>query len=353
MTHLFQPLQIGSLKIKNRIIMAPLTRSRASGADGRTPNDLMLKYYVQRVSAGLILTEATSVTSMGVGYANTPGIWSQEHIDGWKKITDAVHQKDGKIILQLWHVGRVSHSSFLNGKLPVAPSAIAPKGFVSLLEPKTAFEIPRALEISEIQEIIHCYQVGAENAKKAGFDGVEIHGANGYLIDQFLQDVSNTRSDIYGGSIENRARFMMEVTDVVLSVWEAGRVGMHISPRGDAQSMGDSNKQAVFSYVAEELRNRKLAFIFAREYQGADSIGPKLKKIFQGVFIANEKYTQESAEVAIQSGDADAVSFGKYYISNPDLVHKFQNKLPLTPFNTETFYRGGEIGYTNYKDDVG
>src|SRR5690606_31744690 len=234
MATLFDPIQIGDLQLANRIIMAPLTRCRAS--EGRVPNDLMRDYYVQRASAGLILTEATSVSPMGVGYPDTPGIWSDEQVAGWRVITDAVHQAGGKIMLQLWHVGRISDPHYLDGQLPVAPSAIAADGHVSLMRPKKAYVTPRALETDEIAGIVEAYRLGAENAKKAGFDGVEIHGANGYLLDQFLQDSTNKRTDNYGGSIENRARLMLEVTDAVIGVWGAGRVGMHLAPRADAHT---------------------------------------------------------------------------------------------------------------------
>jgi 2,4-dienoyl-CoA reductase-like NADH-dependent reductase (Old Yellow Enzyme family) len=223
MTNLFDPIKVGALELPNRIIMAPLTRARAGG-EGRVPNDLMVEYYQQRASAGLILTEATSVTPMGVGYADTPGIWSDEQVEGWKKVTAAVHQAGGRIVLQLWHVGRISDPRFLNGELPVAPSAIKPAGHVSLVRPVKDYETPRALSLEEIPQVVAAYRKGAENAKKAGFDGVEIHGANGYLLDQFLQDKTNQRLDAYGGSIENRARLMLEVTDACIEVWGADRV---------------------------------------------------------------------------------------------------------------------------------
>jgi len=346
---LFQPLTVGDIQLKNRIIMAPLTRSRATGNDGRTPNELMAEYYTQRASAGLILTEATSVTAMGVGYANTPGIWSYQHIDGWQKTTQAVHKAGGKIFLQLWHVGRISDPSFLNGNAPVAPSAIAAKGHVSLVRPQRAYPTPRALELSEIPEIVEAYRKGAENAKIAGFDGVEIHGANGYLLDQFLQDGANKRTDKYGGSIENRARLMLEVTDAVISVWGAGRVGMHLAPRRDAHDMSDSNPAATFAYVATELGRRKIAFICAREHVGPDSLGPDLKNKFGGVYIANEGFTQETAEQILTAGNADAVAFGVKFIANPDLPHRFEIGAPLnSPLHPETFYSPGPKGYTDY-----
>lgn len=346
MSKLLTSLKIGSLEIENRIIMAPLTRARAR--EERVPNDLMAAYYAQRSSAGLILTEATSVTPMGVGYADTPGIWSQEQVEGWKKITKAVHDKGGKIVMQLWHVGRISHSSFLGGELPVAPSAIKPAGEVSLLRPITEYETPRALELAEIKEIIEVYRTGAKNAKDAGFDGVEIHAANGYLIDQFLQDSTNKRDDIYGGSIENRVRLLLEATDAVISVWGADRVGVHLSPRGDSHDMGDSNPLETFGHVVRELDSRNIAFIFTREYQAKDSISPKLRELFKGTFIANEKFSKESAEKAIESGLADAVSFGVPFICNPDLVERFSTNAKLNEPVFETFYAKGEIGYTDY-----
>lgn len=347
MTSLFDPLQLGEIALlPNRILMAPLTRCRAS--EGRVPNALMAEYYTQRASAGLIFSEATSVTPMGVGYPDTPGIWSDAQVAGWKMVTDAVHKAGGKIILQLWHVGRVSHPMYLDGAQPVAPSAIAAEGHVSLTRPKQPYPVPRALELSEIPDIIEAYRKGAENAKKAGFDGVEIHGANGYLLDQFLQDCTNKRTDTYGGSIENRARLMLEVTDAVISVWGASRVGMHLAPRGDAHTMGDSNALATFGYVARELGKRKIAFICAREHAGEGRIGPELKKAFGGTYIANEGFTRESAESALAAGEADAVAFGKLFIANPDLPARFAAGAALNPPRPELFYGKGPEGYTDY-----
>ncbi len=346
MSILFEPLTAGALRLPNRIVMAPLTRRRAGGP--RVPNALMATYYAQRASAGLILSEATSVTPMGVGYADTPGIWSGEQVEGWKLVTRAVHEQGGRIFLQLWHVGRISHPVFLDGELPVAPSAIAAEGHVALVRPKQPYPVPRALETSEIPGIIEAYRRGAENAKAAGFDGVEIHGANGYLLDQFLQDISNQRTDAYGGSVENRARLMLEVTDAVISVWGAERVGMHLAPRGDAHSMGGSGLAETFSYVATELGKRQIAFICAREYRAEDSLGPRLKQAFGGVYIVNENFTKEQAEAAIAAGDADAVAFGKAYIANPDLVRRLREDAPLNEWDTATFYAGGAKGYTDY-----
>ena len=347
---LFQPLQLGSLTLKNRIIMAPLTRARSG--DIRIPNDLMVKYYKERASAGLILTEATSITPMGIGYAKTPGIWSREQIEGWKKITKAIHEEGGLIFLQLWHVGRISDPMFLNGETPVAPSAIKPKGFVSLVRPQKEFVTPRALETKEVKEIVEAYRQGALNAKEAGFDGVEIHAANGYLIDQFLQSTTNTRTDEYGGNLENRARFLLEVTDAVISVWGADRVGLHLAPRGDSHDMKDSNPRETFTFIAREMKKRKIAFIFTREYLGEDSLNPYIKEAFDGVLIANEKFTQESAENLLSSGVADAVSFGLLFIANPDLPKRFKEKLDLNEVNFNTIYADGETGYTDYSSST-
>ena len=350
MPNLFDPLQAGDLSLPNRVVLAPLTRTRAGA--GRVPNSLNADYYAQRASAGLILSEATSVDPMGVGYPDTPGIWSDAQVAGWQTVTRAVHAGGGRIMLQLWHVGRVSHPDHLDGRLPVAPSAIAPDGHVSLLRPQRPYVTPRALEASEIPAIVEAYRKGAENAKRAGFDGVEIHGANGYLLDQFLQDASNRRTDRYGGSIENRARLLLEVTDAAISVWGAGRVGVHLAPRGDAHSMGDSDPLATFGYVAKELGRRGIAFIFARESLGEKRIGPELKRLFGGVLIANEGFDRESAQRVLDAGEADAVSFGKLYISNPDLPRRLLLGAPLNPFHPETFYGYGQpdarLGYTDY-----
>ena len=343
---LFTPVTLGELKLPNRIVMAPLTRSRAS--QGRIPNELMRDYYVQRASAGLILTEATAVTPMGVGYADTPGIWSAEQVAGWQKVTGAVHAAGGRIVLQLWHVGRISDPVFLDGALPVAPSAIAAQGQVSLLRPKRDFVTPRALERSEIPALIEAYRLGAENAMRAGFDGVEIHGANGYLPDQFLQDSSNHRDDDYGGSIANRSRFLLEITDAAISVWGAGRVGVHLAPRGDSHSMGDSNPAALFGHVARELGQRKLAFLFVREKAGDGYLTPALKTAFGGHLIANEGIDRWKAEALIENGDADSVSFGKLFISNPDLVKRLELRTALNPYDPTTFYSPGAEGYTDY-----
>lgn len=348
MSVLFESVQIGDLQLANRVVMAPLTRQRGTGTDHRVPNSLNATYYSQRANAGLIISEATAVTPMGVGYARTPGIWSDEQVEGWKKTTSAVHEKGGKIVLQLWHVGRISDPIFLNGELPVAPSAIAAGGHVSHIRPEKPYVTPRALETSEIPGIVEAFRKGAENAKAAGFDGVEIHGANGYLIDQFLQDSTNHRTDQYGGSIENRARLALEITDAVIAVWGAGRVGFHIAPRGDGHTMGDSDPVALFTYLASELGKRKIAFICAREHRGEGFIGDKIKAAFGGAYIVNEKFTKESAEAVINEGGATAVAFGSQYISNPDLLARFQQKLPLADVHWETVYAATAVGYTDY-----
>src|SRR5690606_29714031 len=305
----------------------PLTRCRAG--DSRVPNELMVEYYTQRASAGLILSEATSVTPMGVGYPGTPGIWSEQQVEGWRRVTDSVHAAGGRILLQLWHVGRISDPIYLDGRKPVAPSAIAPKGHVSLVRPMKDYEVPRALETSEIAEVVEAYRLGAENAKKAGFDGVEVHGANGYLLDQFLQSSTNLREDDYGGSIENRARLMLEVTDAAIGVWGAGRVGMHLAPRCDSHDMGDSDPLATFTYVARELGRRGIAFLFTREHRNAPAISDAIREAFGGPLIANEGLTPDSARQLVEDGSAEAVSFGRLFIANPDLVRRLRENAPL------------------------
>jgi 2,4-dienoyl-CoA reductase-like NADH-dependent reductase (Old Yellow Enzyme family) len=346
MPSLSDPIQIGDIKLPNRMIMSPLTRLR--GTPDHVPTQLMAEYYAQRASAGLIVSEGIPVMPQGVGYANVPGIWSPQQVEAWKPVTKSVHNAGGRIFAQLWHVGRISDPRFLEGQLPVAPSAIQPAGHVSLVRPITEYVTPRALQTSEIPGIVEAFRKGAENAKLAGFDGVEIHGANGYLLDQFLQDGSNHRTDEYGGSIENRARLMLEVADATISVWGAGRVGMHLAPRGDSQDMHDSNPPATFGYVARELGRRGLAFLLAREYFGPDRLGPQLKKQFGGVYIVNEKYTHALADQVIRDGEADAVAFGQLFIANPDLPVRFARNAALTAPDPSTFFTPGPHGYTDY-----
>ena len=346
MSKLFESLQVGAIEIKNRVVMAPLTRLR--GTVDHLPTPLMVDYYWQRAGAGLIITEGTPVSPMGVGYAQVPGIWSAEQTELWKPVVAAVHKAGGKIMAQIWHVGRVSDSSFLNGQQPVAPSALAPPGTVTLIRPKKEFEVPRALSIEEIHQVVEDFRQGAKNAKEAGFDGVEIHGANGYLLDQFLHDASNKRDDEYGGSVENRAKLHLQVADAASEVFGADRVGMHLAPRGDVMGMGDTNPRELFTYLATELGKRGLAFLMAREYFGEDRLGPDLKKAFGGVYIANEKYTQEQAERVIAAGEADAVAFGKLFIANPDLPKRFAEGAALNEPDSDTFYTHGPEGYVDY-----
>jgi 2,4-dienoyl-CoA reductase-like NADH-dependent reductase (Old Yellow Enzyme family) len=346
MPSLFDPLYVGELTLKNRVVMAPLTRAR-SGAE-RTPGPLVAEYYAQRASAGLIISEATSVTPMGVGYAETPGLWSEAQVEGWRLTTQAVHRAGGLIYAQLWHVGRISDPVFLGGQAPVSASAIAARGNVSLLQPKRPYPVPRELSVAEIGDVVEAYRRAAENAERAGFDGVELHGANGYLLDQFLQDGSNKRDDAYGGPVENRARLMFEAVDAAVSVFGPGRVGLHIAPRGDSHDMGDSDRLGTFSYVARAARERRLAFLCAREYVAEDRIGPQLKAEFGGVYIANERIDAAGAEALLAAGEADAVAFGKLFISNPDLPERLRAGAPLAPWNMETFYTPGPHGYTDY-----
>ena len=343
---LLEPLKVGALTLPNRVVMAPLTRLR--GTVDHLPTPVMIEYYRQRASAGLIISEGTPVSPMGVGYAQVPGIWSHAQTELWKPVTAAVHEAGGRIFAQIWHVGRVSDPTFLSGRQPVAPSPIAFAGTVSLLRPQKAFEVPRALSVEEIKGVVEEFHQGALNAKAAGFDGVEIHGANGYLLDQFLQSGSNLRDDEYGGPVENRARMHLEVADAASAAFGADRVGMHLAPRADAHGMGDANPRETFTYLAGELGKRGLAFLMAREYFGDDRLGPDLKKAFGGVYIANEKYTQAQAEQVIEAGEADAVGFGKLFIANPDLVERFATGAPLNEPRPETFYSHGPEGYVDY-----
>jgi 2,4-dienoyl-CoA reductase-like NADH-dependent reductase (Old Yellow Enzyme family) len=346
MPSLFDPIQVGDLYLPNRILMSPLTRLR--GTPDHVPTPLIAEYYAQRASAGLIISEGTPVDPMGVGYANVPGIWSAEQTEAWKPITAAVHNAGGRIFSQIWHVGRISDPELLGGKLPIGPSAIAASGTVSLLRPQRNFVTPRALETSEVKDVVEAFRRGAQNAHTAGFDGVELHGANGYLLDQFLQDGSNQRTDEYGGPIENRARLMLECADAAISAFGAGRVGMHLAPRGDAHGISDSNRAATFTYVAHELGKRKIAFIAAREHLGPDALGPSLKQAFGGVYIANEALDQETGQRLLDEGKADAVAYGKLFIANPDLPARFAQGAPLNRPDPATFYAPGPKGYTDY-----
>lgn len=322
------PVQFGELKLRNRVVMAPLTRSRAT-AD-RVPTAMMAEYYAQRASAGLIIAEATVISEEANGYLNTPGLFTDAQVEGWKAVTQAVHDRGGLIVSQLWHVGRVSHPDLLNGATPVSASDVKQAGYVSLLRPKREYVVPRPLEIGEIPAIIEQYKQAAIRAKQAGFDGVELHAANGYLIDQFLQSSTNKREDLYGGSVENRARLLLEVVDALIEVWGAGRVGVHLAPRGDEHDMGDRDPRETFGYALEELGKRQIAFFFTREYLDGDSISQYLKERSQCVpYIANMRLSRDDALDLLVSGKADAVSFGKAYIANPDLYERLVQDAPL------------------------
>ncbi len=361
MTTIFDSIKLGDLILNNRFVMAPLTRMR-SKQPGNIPHELNAKYYAQRSSAGLIISEASQVSQQGQGYPGTPGIHTKEQVEGWKLVTKAVHENNGKIFLQLWHVGRISHRSHqINNELPVAPSAIKPSGGIYSAEWKeVAFETPRALEKSEISGIIEQFKQGAINAKEAGFDGVEVHGANGYLLDQFLQDGSNIRTDNYGGSIENRALLLLEVVDAVTEIWGSNKVGVRLSPYGTFNDMKDSNPIALFTYVLKELEKRKISYVHLIEPRsssagGSDKIDENavataklFRKNFSGILISAGGYNAQSAKEVIESGDADAIAFGRLFISNPDLVTRIKEGKELNKYNRATFYGGGEKGYTDY-----
>jgi N-ethylmaleimide reductase len=350
---LFEPYRLGPLGLPNRMVMAPLTRNRAQGT---VPGELNATYYAQRASAGLIISEATQVTPLGQGYPETPGIHSEEQIRGWQRVTDEVHEAGGRIFLQLWHVGRISHPSFHNGELPVAPSAIRPAGEAFTHEGLRPFETPRALETEEIPGIVEQFRQGAENAKRAGFDGVEVHGANGYLLDQFLQSGTNQRTDRYGGSVENRARLLLEVTEAVCGVWGADRVGVRLSPGGTFNDMSDEDPVETFTHAARALNRFGLAYLHVVDTsqsnapQGLGERSPTeiLRPVFEGTLLANGGYTRESAEEALESGLADLVAFGRLYVSNPDLVERFREDTELNEPDPSTFYGGGAEGYTDY-----
>lgn len=348
MTDFSSPIQFGELKLKNRVVMAPLTRSRAT--QDRVPTPMMVEYYAQRASAGLIIAEATVISEEANGYEYTPGLFTDAQVEGWKPITQAVHDKGGLIVSQLWHVGRVSHPDLLNGEMPVSASNVQQAGQVSLLRPKRDYVVPRPLEIAEIHAITEQYKQAAIRAKAAGFDGVELHAANGYLIDQFLQTKTNLRDDIYGGCVENRARFLLEVVDTLIEVWGAGRVGVHLAPRGDEHDMGDANPRETFGYVLEQLGKRQIAFFFTREYLAEDSISAEMKARSNGVpYIANMRLTREDALDLLSSGQADAVAFGKAYIANPDLYERLVQDAPLNELRFENMI-GSQVaeGYTDY-----
>ncbi|MGO4302071.1 alkene reductase [Cupriavidus sp. RAF12] len=350
MPTLFDPLQLGDLQLPNRIVMAPLTRLRAADPVS-VPNALMAEYYAQRAPAGLLISEGVPVSEDGVGYQNVPGLWSDEQVEGWKIVTNAVRKAGGRIVAQLWHVGRVSDPSLLQGRLPVAPSPIAAGGNVSLLRPQRPFVVPRELTREEIQGVVADFGRAAANARAAGFDGVTIHAANGYLLDQFLQDGTNVRSDEYGGSIENRARILLEVTDAVTATWDPKRVGVHLAPRSPSHSMAESQPAQTFGHVARALGQRGVGFLFIRESRGEGALLPLLKREFGGAIIANDGFDQDAAAAVLAEGDADAVAFGRAYIANPDLVERLRLRAELNAVDPATLYDTtglGARGYTDY-----
>lgn len=352
--NLFSELIIGKKTLKNRIIMAPMTRCRA--VENNCANELMAIYYAQRASAGLIITEASQISPLGVGYLYTPGIYTDAQIEGWKKVTAAVHEKGGIIYLQLWHVGRVSHSSFLDGKLPVAPSDVKIDGKHYTPEGMKPFETPRALEIHEIQDIVKEFAQGAKNAIEAGFDGVEIHGANGYLIDQFIKDCSNKRTDKYGGSIKNRSRFLFEVVSAVCDAIGSERTALRLSPSGTFNSMTDTDPTEDFKYICKKLNDHDLAYLHIIDAleedikHGANVVELQaLRDAYKGVLITNGEYDKTRGNETIENDLADGVAYGTLYISNPDLPKRFETDAPLATADPHTFYTHDEKGYTDYK----
>jgi N-ethylmaleimide reductase len=351
---LYDSYYLGDLPLSNRIVMSPMTRSRAIA--GNVPNPLASTYYVQRASAGLIITEATQVSPQGVGYIRTPGIHSAEQVAGWRKVTDAVHRVGGTIFAQLWHVGRVSHPDFHDGELPVAPSAIVADGEAFTTKGRVKLVAPRALATAEIPGLVAQFRAAAENAKAAGFDGVELHGANGYLLDQFLRDGSNRRTDAYGGSVQNRARFPLEVTEGAIDVWGPDRVGYKLSPYFAGYSMSDSNPIETFSYLARELNRSGLAYLHVTEpIAGPAAVPPEkvrvtpiLRRVFEGAVIVNGGYDARSGNAAIARGEADLVAFGVPFLANPDLPVRYRKNATLNTPDPATFYAGEDKGYIDY-----
>ena len=352
MTDLFSPLKLGDIELSNRIFMAPMTRNRAPD---NIANAMMATYYRQRATGGLLITEGSQISEQAVGYPATPGIYSSEQVQGWRQVTDAVHAGGGHIFLQLWHCGRVSHPDFHGGEPAVAPSAIRPAGDAFTFTGLKPFETPRELTFSEIAAVVDDYKRGAVNAIAAGFDGVEIHGANGYLLDQFLRDGSNQRSDGYGGSLENRARLILEVTEAVCDAVGADRVGIRLSPLQPFNDMKDSDPEATFSHVVRELNRFGLAYLHVTE-MGSEAPGvagpafdlEKLRPLWKGVYITNGSYDKARGDAAIASGDADAIAFGVPFLANPDLVARLKSDAELNAPDMATFYGGDEHGYSDY-----
>jgi N-ethylmaleimide reductase len=356
---LFSPYRLGEIELRNRMVLSPMTRSRA--IDGNVPNPIAAIYYAQRASAGLLVTEATQVSPQGVGYIRTPGLHSSAQVAGWRKVTDAVHREGGTIFAQLWHVGRVSHPDFHNGALPVAPSALEVAGEAFTQNGKVKIVTPRALELHELPGIVSQFQTAAKNAKAAGFDGVELHGANGYLLDQFLRDGSNRRTDAYGGSIQKRARFPLEVAEAVVGVWGSQRVGYKFSPYFAGYSMSDSNPIETFSYLAVQLNSLRIGYLHVGEAiagpmaapAGTIRVTPMLRDKFSGAVIVNGGYDAHSGHAVIARGEADLVAFGVPFLANPDLPARYQKNASLNPPDQTTFYSGEEKGYIDYPALVG
>lgn len=352
---LFEPVQLGDLSLSNRIVMSPLTRGRSG--DSRIPNALMAEYYAQRASAGLIISEATAISAQGFGWAGAPGIYTQDMRDGWKMVTDAVHKNGGKIVLQLWHMGRLSHSVFQEGgTLPVAPSAIEAGGFTRDSSGKREYEVPRALDASELPGIVADYVKATRLALDAGFDGVEIHGANGYLLDQFIRDGANQRTDQYGGSLENRLRFPLEVIQAVVAEAGASRTGLRLSPTNPNGGTEDSDPVKTFTYAAEAMSDFNLAYLHVMEpypesgkaFPRAPYVLPEMRKAYRGNLMVNGGYDTPHGIEAIDDGTAQAVAYGVPFIANPDLVQRMKTGAPLNPANPATFYTTGAEGYTDY-----
>lgn len=353
MSKLFDYLTLGDYKLPNRIFMAPMTRGRAEA--NAIPGSLMIEYYQARADAGLIITEATAISPQGYGWLNAPGIWNDEQVRGWKTITEAVHAKGGHIFLQLWHMGRVSHPDFLNGNLPVAPSAIAAQGETHTPTGKQAYVLPRALSIEEIQATVADYAAAAKRAIAAGFDGVEIHGANGYLIDQFIRDCSNQRTDNYGGSIDNRLRFLLEVTEAVTNAISSKKVGLRLSPTNQYNDMHDANPIATFSRAAELLNSFDLAYLHTMEAlpghmmaAEGERVTPHMRKKYKGILVTNGGYDLKLAENALENNEADAIAFGIPYLANPDLLTRYKTGAKLNQPDFATLYTQGSKGYTDY-----
>jgi N-ethylmaleimide reductase len=347
---LFSPTQLGAISLNNRMVMAPLTRNRAG--EGGVPHDLNVTYYAQRATAGLIITEATPISPMAHGYPALPGIYTDAQVAGWKKVVDAVHAKGGKMVIQIWHVGRISHPSLLNGALPVAPSAIKPAGKAFTYKGLVDYVEPRALDAAELPAIVQDYVHAAKCALAAGFDGVEIHAANGYLLDQFLRDGSNKRTDNYGGSVENRARLLMEVTRAVIAVAGADKTGVRLSPANPFNDMADSNPQALFNYVADALNQFNLAYLHVVEGGMGGEVQAfdfnELRKHFNNAYMANLGYDKTRGNAAIASGHADVIAYGIPFIANPDLVERYKTDAALNEADGSTFYGGDAKGYTDY-----